>query len=68
MKIGKKDILGIKAGTSIMFHMDDYESINSAKTYAYQLSKSREKPIDVEKYRTSFNKDKLELTIEAVRK
>lgn len=67
MKITKRDILSIKAGTSMTFKMDDIESVNSIKTYVYQLSKSKGKPCDVEKYRTSV-KDKTVLTIEAVRK
>ncbi len=66
-KVSKKDILSIKAGSSITFHMDDAESVNSAKVYAYQLSESRDKPDDVERYKTSV-KDKLILTILAVRK
>lgn len=67
MKVSKKDILGIKAGTSLTFTMDDIESVNSIKTYVYQLSKSKDKPNDVEKYKTSV-KDKLILTIIAVKK
>ena len=66
-KVSKKDILSIKAGSSMTFPMDDAESVNSTKVYAYQLSKSKDKPDDVERYKTSV-KDKLILTIIAVRK
>lgn len=68
MKVGKKDILSIKAGTSMKFIMDSYESLKSAHAYAYQLSYSKDKPKDVEKYRCSYVLNELSLTIEAVKK
>ena len=52
MKVGKKDILSIKVGTSMKFIMDSYESLKSAH----------------EKYRCSYVLKELSLTIEAVKK
>lgn len=67
-KVSKKDILSIKAGSSMTFHMDTYESLKSAHTYAYQLTYSSDKPRDVKKYRCSYSLKDLTITIIAVGK
>ena len=67
-RVSKKDILGIKAGSSMTFHMDTYEALKTAHTYAYQLSNSCDKPGDVKKYRCSYSLKDLTITIIAVKK
>lgn len=67
MKVSKKDILSIKAGTSMTFRMDNYESLKSAQSYAYQLSYSSDKPRDIKRYRCFSSLEEMKLTIEAVR-
>lgn len=67
-RVSKKDILGIKAGSSMTFHMDTYEALKSAHTYAYQLSNSSDKPGDVKKYRCSYSLKDLTITIISVKK
>lgn len=68
MKISKKDILSIKAGTSMKFKFDNYENLKSTQVYAYQLSNSSDRPQNVERYKCSYCKEEMSLTIEAVRK
>ena len=68
MKVTKRDIIRIKAGTSATFTLPDWESCKSAQSYAYQLSYSREKPCDVLKYKTSLDPKSWTLTIEAVKR
>lgn len=68
MKVTKKDIIGIKAGSSMTFHMNSFEEMKSTQTYAYQLAYSTGKPKDVKRYKTSMNIEEKTLTIEAVRK
>ena len=59
MKVTKKDILSIKAGS--------YKDCVNARSYAYQLAFTDPRE-DVERYSTSIDKDKNQITIEAIKK
>lgn len=67
MKVTKKDILGIRAGTSCMFQFEDYDSMKSIQSYVYQLNHSKEKPEAVKRFSTSADIKNLKLTIEAIK-
>ena len=66
MKVTKKDILSIRAGSSTKFTLPDYESCKSASSFAYQLNNSSDKPSDVERYKTSINAKACSITIAAI--
>ena len=57
MKVTKKDILSIKAGSSKVMQLDSYKDCVNARSYAYQLAFTDPRE-DVERYSTSIDKDK----------
>ena len=67
MKVTKKDILSIKAGSSKVMQLDSYKDCVNARSYAYQLAFTDPRE-DVERYSTSIDKDKNQITIEAIKK
>ena len=58
MKVTKKDILSIKAGSSKVMQLDSYKDCVNARSYAYQLAFTDPRE-DVERYSTSIDKDKI---------
>lgn len=66
MKVTKKDILSIKAGSSKVMQLDSYKDCVNARSYAYQLAFTDPRE-DVERYSISIDKDKNQITIEAIR-
>lgn len=66
MKVTKKDILSIKAGSSKVMQLDSYKDCVNA-SYAYQLAFTDPRE-DVERYSISIDKDKNQITIEAIKK
>ena len=52
MKVTKKDILSIKAGSSKVMQLDSYKDCVNARSYAYQLAFTDPRE-DVERYSTS---------------
>lgn len=67
MKVTKKDILSIKAGSSKVMQLDSYKDCVNARSYAYQLAFTDPRE-DVERYSISIDKDKNQITIEAIKK
>lgn len=67
MKVTKKDILSIKAGSSKVMQLDSYKDCVNARSYAYQLAFTDPRE-DVERYSVSIDKDKNQVTIEAIKK
>ena len=67
MKVTKKDILSIKAGSSKVMQLDSYKDVGSSSSYAYQLGVTDPR-VDVERYSISIDKDKNQITIEAIKK
>lgn len=67
MKVTKKDILSIKAGSSKVMQLNSYKDCVNARSYAYQLAFTDPRE-DVERYSTSIDKDKNQITIEAIKK
>lgn len=65
MKVTKKDILSIKAGSSKVMQLDSYKDCVNARSYAYQLAFTDPRE-DVERYSISIDKDKNQITIEAI--
>ncbi|WP_221656689.1 hypothetical protein [Bacteroides uniformis] len=55
MKVTKKDILSIKAGSSKVMQLDSYKDCVNARSYAYQLAFTDPRE-DVERYSTSIGK------------
>ena len=53
MKVTKKDILSIKAGSSKVMQLDSYKDCVNARSYAYQLAFTDPRE-DVERYSTSI--------------
>lgn len=68
MKVTKKDILSIEPGTSMTFKLPDWDSCKSAQSYIYQINYSRDKPRNVNRYKTSLNAEECKLTIEAIKR
>ena len=60
-------ILSIKAGSSKVMQLDSYKDCVNARSYAYQLAFTDPRE-DVERYSTSIDKDKNQITIEAIKK
>lgn len=67
MKVTKKDILSIKAGSSKVMQLDSYKDCVNARSYAYQLAFTDPRE-DVERYSISIDKEKNQITIEAIKK
>lgn len=67
MKVTKKDILSIKAGSSKVMQLDSYKDCVNARSYAYQLAFTVPRE-DVKRYSISIDKDKNQITIEAIKK
>ena len=67
MKVTKKDILSIKAGSSKVMQLDSYKDCVNARSYAYLLAFTDPRE-DVERYSISIDKDKNQITIEAIKK
>lgn len=67
MKVTKKDILSIKAGSSKVMQLDSYKDCVNARSYAYQLALTDPRE-DVERYSISIDKYKNQITIEAIKK
>ena len=61
MKVTKKDILSIKAGSSKVMQLDSYKDCVNARSYAYQLAFTDPRE-DVERYSISIDKDKNQIT------
>jgi hypothetical protein len=67
MKVTKEDILSIKPGSSKVMQLDSYKDCVNARSYAYQLAFYHPRK-DVERYSISIDKDKNQITIEAIKK
>ena len=59
--------LSIKAGSSKVMQLDSYKDCVNARSYAYQLAFTDPRE-DVERYSISIDKDKNQITIEAIKK
>ena len=67
MKVTKKDILSIKAGSFKVMQLDSYKDCVNARSYDCQLAFTDPRE-DVERYSISIDKDKNQITIEAIKK
>lgn len=67
MKVSKKDILDIKPGTSMCFHMDSYKDCVSVQKYAYQLCKIYPRA-NIKRYSTSIDVKTNCITVTALKK
>ena len=56
-----------KAGSSKVMQLDSYKDCVNARSYAYQLAFTDPRE-DVERYSISIDKDKNQITIEAIKK
>ena len=70
MKVTKKDILSIKAGSFKVMQLDSYKDCVNARSYAYQLAFTDPRE-DVERYSISIDKyywcDKIALVLNIIK-